>query len=115
VTTEIARVSAAVDALHESDFGAMGRLMAESHASLDKDFQVSCKELNAMAHLASELPGCFGARMTGGGFGGCTVNLVAAEQAKKFAAALAKNYEKETRVKPEIYICEASDGAAQVS
>jgi len=115
VTSEIARVSEAVDALRASDFATMGRLMAESHASLANDFQVSCDELNLMAELASELPGCFGARMTGGGFGGCTVNLVAAEHAEKFASVLAKKYEKETGVKPEIYVCEPSEGAAQVS
>ncbi len=115
VTTEIARVGEAVDALRGGDFAAMGRLMAESHTSLDEDFEVSCKELNTMVRLANELEGCYGARMTGGGFGGCTVNLVEAKHADKFAAALTKKYQKETGVKPEIYICEASDGAAQIN
>src|SRR5579862_3336484 len=67
VTTEIARVEAAADALRAGDFSEMGRLMAASHASLDIDFQVSCAQLNEMVRLASDLPGCYGARMTGGG------------------------------------------------
>lgn len=114
VTTEIARVRDAVTALSSGDFETMGRLMAESHASLDKDFEVSCGELNLMAGLAQQLPGCYGARMTGGGFGGCTVNLVEAKQAVAFSDALQKSYKKETGVKAEIYITEPSDGASQL-
>jgi galactokinase len=115
VTTEIQRVRNAVTALNRADFKTVARLMAESHASLDQDFEVSCDELNLMVGLARQLPGCYGARMTGGGFGGCTVNLVEAKQAVAFPDALQKAYEKKTGVKAEIYITEPSDGASRLS
>lgn len=114
VTTEIARVRDAVAALYRADYAKVGELMAASHESLDKDFAVSCEELNLMAGLAQQIPGCFGARMTGGGFGGCTVNLVEAKSAVSFADDLQKAYKKETGVRAEIYITEPSDGAGQL-
>jgi galactokinase len=115
VISEIARVRAAAEALRASEFKTVGRLMLESHASLDEDFEVSSDELNAMVAIAADLPGCFGARMTGAGFGGCTVNLVAAKRADAFAAELAKKYSQQVGVHPELYICEASNGAGRVS
>jgi galactokinase len=115
VTTEIARVPAAVDALRRGDWEAMRRLMEASHASLDADYQVTSPELNTMVALARELPGYCGARMTGGGFGGCTVNLVRAENAKAFAAELAARYERKIGKRPEVYVCRASDGAGEAS
>src|SRR5205814_7619268 len=81
VITENDRVVRAADALNRSDYAAFGALMAASHASLRDDYEVSCPELDAMADLAAELDGVFGARMTGGGFGGCVVALVEARTA----------------------------------
>jgi len=114
VTTENTRVSAAADALRRGDFNEMGRLMAASHKSLDEDYQVTCDELNAMVALAGELPGCFGARMTGGGFGGCTVNLVNVSDADSFASALAVSYERATGLRPEIFICRSAPAASEL-
>jgi galactokinase len=115
VTTEIARVHAAVAALRQGNFQEMGRLIAESHASLDRDYQVSSTELNTLVALANQLPGLYGARLTGGGFGGCTLNLVRAADAEAFAAELAQRYEEATGVSPEVYICRASDGAGETT
>ena len=114
VTTEMARVHAAVSVLRQADFESFGRLMFESHESLDADYQVTSPELNTMVAIARTLPGILGARMTGGGFGGCTVNLVRAEQAEAFASELARRYEADTGRRPDVYICRASDGAAEV-
>ncbi len=82
-----------------------------SHRSLRDDYQVSCVELDKMVSLVLNLPGVLGSRMTGGGFGGCTVNLVESPHAVNFAAQIAGNYQGETGIQPDIYICEASDGA----
>ena len=90
----------------------LGRLMNESHASLRDDFEVSCEQLNVMVETALAQPDCFGARMTGAGFGGCTVNLVARDQAEVFARSLASRYESKTGLHPEVYICKASAGAS---
>jgi len=113
VTTEIPRVPAAVEALRRGDWDSMRRLMEASHASLDADYQVTSPELNTMVALACELPGCCGARMTGGGFGGCTVNLIRTDQAEAFVAELAKRYEHATGRRPDVYLCRAADGAGE--
>lgn len=115
VTTEIARVHEAVAAFRRRDFAEAGRLMKASHESLKIDYQVSCEELDTMVEIASSLAGCFGARMTGGGFGGCTVNLVASGQVATFSAELARRYLKETGIRPEIYACEPSDAAGEMA
>lgn len=115
VTTEIARVPAAVEALRRGDWEAMGRLMEASHASLDADYQVTSPELNTMVALACELPGYCGARMTGGGFGGCTVNLVRAENTAAFATELAARYEKARGRRPDVYLCCTADAAAEIT
>ena len=111
VVTENARVLAAADALEQQDLHGFGELMAESHFSLRYDYEVSSRELNLMVALAINVEGVYGARMTGGGFGGCTVNLVDAEHVETFQRTVAEGYEQITRLKPEIYICEASQGA----
>ena len=115
VTSEITRVPAAVEALRRSDWDAMRKLMEVSHASLDADYQVTSPELNTMVALARELPGYSGARMTGGGFGGCTVNLVLANHADAFATELTARYERATGRRPDVYLCHASDGASELS
>jgi galactokinase len=114
VTREIARTHEAAAALRRHDFTSLGRLISESHASLAQDYEVSSPELNRMVQMAIEFPGCFGARMIGAGFGGCTVNLVKANAAPDFAARLQTDYEAQTGVLPEIYHCRASPGVEEV-
>ena len=111
VVEEIERSRQAVSLLENGQLAQFGRLMNDCHASLRDLYAVSCPELDVMVRLAQALPGCYGARLTGAGFGGCTVNLVAREQADGFAQTLAAGYESETRLHPEIYICRASAGA----
>jgi galactokinase len=115
VITEDLRTVAASEALLKGDMAEVGRLMAEAHISYSKDFEGSCAEADLMVELANELPGLIGARLTGGGFGGCTVNLVEQSQAEAFAAELGKRYAARTGIKPEIHICRASDGAHRIS
>jgi galactokinase len=115
VITEDLRTVAASEALLKGDMKEVGRLMAEAHTSYSKDFEGSCAEADLMVDLANELPGLIGARLTGGGFGGCTVNLVEQSQAKAFAAELGKRYAAKTGITPEIHICHASDGAHRIS
>jgi galactokinase len=88
-----------------------GELMNECHASLRDLYEVSSPELNVMASIAQSLDGCYGARLTGAGFGGCTANLVKREKADEFARTLSERYEAETGIHPEIYITSASNGA----
>ena len=88
--------------------------MGESHASLRNDFEVSCRELDIMVELAQQVDGVYGARMTGGGFGGCTVNLVKAESVEDFKARIETGYERATGRRPEVYVCTASDGVRRV-
>jgi galactokinase len=85
--------------------------MNECHVSLRDLYEVSCPELNVMVNVAQPIEGCYGARLTGAGFGGCTVNLVANEHVETFARTLAQGYESETGLHPEIYITRASNGA----
>jgi galactokinase len=115
VISENLRTVAAEKALEKSDMKELGRLMAEAHTSYSKDFEGSCAEADLMVDLANELLGVIGARLTGGGFGGCTVNLVEQAKAKAFANELGKRYAAKTGIKPEIHICHASDGAHRIS
>jgi galactokinase len=113
VISENARVRQATKAL-ASGLTRFGTLMYESHASLRDDYRVSCAELDALVDLARRAPGVIGARMTGGGFGGCTVNLVKAECVDAFCAHLAAGYEQAMGRKPDIYVTRAVDGASEV-
>jgi len=88
--------------------------MHEAHVSYSKDFEGSCVEADIMVDLAQDLPGLIGARLTGGGFGGCTINVVESSSAKDFAAALKQRYQQATGINPEIHICHASDGAHRI-
>jgi galactokinase len=114
VITENARVLAAAEALEQNDLHRFGQLMAESHESLREDYEVSAKELDVMVALARGVDGVYGARMTGGGFGGCTVNLVAAQHVEEFKQTVTKQYQQIMALKPEIYVCEPSDGAEEI-
>jgi galactokinase len=111
IVEEIDRTRRAVPLLRSGDVQAFGGLMNECHASLRDLYQVSCPELDVMAGIAQQLPGCYGARLTGAGFGGCTVNLVEHRSADAFADALARGYQAATQRRPEIYVCTASRGA----
>jgi galactokinase len=111
IVTENQRVLAAAKALQSGEADRFGHLMYRSHASLRDDFQVSCKELDLLVDLASSSPGVYGARMTGGGFGGCTVNLLRAGAATAFKERIAQAYRDATGIIPEIYICEPAQGA----
>ncbi|MGP8253914.1 MAG: galactokinase [Terracidiphilus sp.] len=111
IISENLRTVAAAEALLSGNLSALGWLMAEAHRSYSQDFEASCPEADAMVELAQNLPGLIGARLTGGGFGGCTVNLVEQEDAAGFAQALACRYNARTGIKPQIHICHASDGA----
>ncbi len=111
VVEEIERTNQAVILLQHGDIAGFGSLMNECHVSLRDLYEVSIPELDVMARLAQSLSGCYGARLTGAGFGGCVAALVARDQVEAFAENLAAGYESETGRHPEIYICEASDGA----
>jgi galactokinase len=115
VVTENDRVKRAASALETGDVAAFGRFMADSHRSLRDDYEVSTPELDLMVELASGHEGVHGSRMTGGGFGGCTINLVDASQAEEVQQMFEQNYEARTGRKPTILICEASDGAGAVA
>jgi galactokinase len=114
VVEEVERTNRAIPLLKSGDVTAFGKLMNECHTSLRDLYEVSCPELDVMVRVAQSLDGCYGARLTGAGFGGCTVNLVAREDAIRFAESLAKGYETETGLRPEIYITRASNGAELV-
>lgn len=114
VITENARVLAAGQALKHHDLFRFGELMAQSHESLRDDYEVSSKELDLMVDLARKVKGVYGARMTGGGFGGCTVNLVDAGHVEELRQTVAHEYQRITTLKPEIYVCEPADGAEEI-
>jgi galactokinase len=109
ILSENLRVRAAAVALREKDADLFGKLMNESHFSLQYDFQISCFELDVISALAREHPACLGARMTGGGFGGSAVALLYAG-AEDFADYVAENYRKQTGKIPHITLCRATDG-----
>jgi galactokinase len=111
IVEEIDRTRLAGNILADNDIVRFGRLMNECHVSLRDLYQVSCPELDAMVETAWSLPGCYGARLTGAGFGGCTVNLVAQDAVVTFSRELAQGYKRKTSLKPEVYICHAADGA----
>jgi galactokinase len=114
VITENDRTLRAVEAMQGGDAARLGRLMDASHASLRDDFEVSSDELDAMVVCARREEGCYGARMTGAGFGGCAVALVRAGQDRPFVASVVACYRRLTGLTPAAYICRATDGA-QVS
>ncbi len=113
VVSENLRVQEAAEALDRRDLPAFGKLMLESHRSLRDDFEVSSAELDIMVELAEKAEGVYGSRMTGGGFGGCTITLVKAESVEAFRQIMQQGYERVTGRKPEIYICTAADGVGR--
>ena len=113
VISENARTLRAAEVMKRGDAQALGELMNESHASLRDDFEVSSDALNVMVQCALDA-GCYGARMTGAGFGGCAVALVAQEDVERFVQEVAPCYEVRTGRTPEVYVCQATAGAAVV-
>lgn len=114
IITDSRRAEEAAAALERGDLAELGRLMAAAHASYRDDFEASCPEADLMVELANKQPGLIGARLTGGGFGGCTVNLVEEEHVAAFEVAVAAGYQKQTGIKPDVFTCHAADGAQQV-
>jgi galactokinase len=115
VITENLRVQQTVQVLASGDFATIKALFLASHESLRDDYEVSCRELDVMVELALAHPGVHGARMTGGGFGGCTVNLVERSEVQSFRSHIESRYAKATGIMPDIYITAASDGAGPVT
>jgi galactokinase len=111
IISENHRVQDAKTAILADDPGFLGDLMMRSHTSQRDDFVCSCEEIDFLVDCAVKQPGCFGARLTGGGFGGCTVNLVAAEQAEAFVATVGKEYKEAFDIDAASYICDAAAGA----
>jgi galactokinase len=114
VISENARTLAAAAAMQAGDAVELGRLMDASHVSMRDDFEISGPALNIMVACAQEEPGCYGARMTGGGFAGCAVALVRADLAETFAANVAARYAARANLTPAVYVCNASEGASVV-
>jgi len=114
VIYENARVQATADALANDNFAACGRLMNASHASLRDDFEVSCRELDEMADIARSVPGVYGARMTGAGFGGCVVSLVRPDAVSALVQAIETRYPQRTGKTPDVYVVTPTDGAAPI-
>lgn len=92
----------------------MGALFVASHRSLQHDYEVSCEELDFLVDTACSIEGVYGARMTGGGFGGCTVNLVAPEAEAAFRGEIARRYQDRYGVHPETYLCRPAAGASEL-
>ncbi len=113
VTSENQRVLDAAGALRSGNLGEFGRLMYESHRSLRGDYEVSCKELDLLVEIASECKGVYGSRLTGGGFGGCTITLVDSNHANEFQQKLSRRYQEATSITPAIYVCSAAQGAGE--
>ncbi|MCA9838459.1 MAG: galactokinase [Trueperaceae bacterium] len=115
VISEDVRTHKAAEAMRAGDAALLGQLMNGSHDSLRDDFEVTNDALNTMVDIARKQSGCYGARMTGGGFGGCAVALVESDAAESFAKAVSHDYFKATGLEPQLYVCEATEGASTVS
>ena len=105
------RVQAGVQALRGGNYSAFGQLMIESHQSLKDDYEVSCEELDLLVDLAVKQKGVLGARMTGAGFGGCTVNLIEQNYIDGFKESIKNEYRKITGILPDIYVTPPAEGA----
>jgi galactokinase len=115
IVTENERVERAGAALDASRVEEFGRLMNASHVSMRDDYEISCRELDILVELAWRVEGVFGSRMTGGGFGGCTVSMVRADAVERFRASLAAGYAAATGITPDILICSPGDGVGVVA
>lgn len=112
VVTENERVLASRDALRAGDLDTFGKLMQAAHQSYRDDFEASTREIEVLVDAALTVEGVFGSRLTGGGFGGCTVSLVASNAVDQFQHTVASAYERAVGYQPDIYVCKASDGVS---
>ncbi|MDO5134807.1 MAG: galactokinase [Eubacteriales bacterium] len=108
------RTIKAVQALKENQVEEFGRLMNASHVSLRDDYEVSCKEIDILVELAWTLPGVMGSRITGGGFGGCTVSIVKNDAVDAFVKTIGEQYKKKVGHEAEFYVVEIGDGAGRI-
>jgi galactokinase len=115
VVSENERTVRAADALASRDVALFGRLMNESHVSMRDDFEISCREVDQMVALNQAVDGVHGARMTGGGFGGCTISLVEAGAVEAFRQSVAKGYQDATGITPQIFTSTAGAGVGETS
>lgn len=115
VVTEIRRTLEAADALKKKDLSRFGRLMRQSHASLRDDYAVSCEELDLLVDIAEKTTGVLGARMTGGGFGGSTVNLVERKNLDQFKDKISREYLRRTKIEATIFVSDAGNGASEIT
>mmetsp|Transcript_75476 Transcript_75476/g.157416 ORF Transcript_75476/g.157416 Transcript_75476/m.157416 type:complete len:437 (-) Transcript_75476:664-1974(-) len=111
VITENARVLEGVEACKNGDMEKLGKCMSASHASSRDDFGNSCRELDIMQTCAADIPGALGSRLMGGGFGGCTINLVKTECVEAFVEELSRRYQAQTNIAPSVFVCSPGDGA----
>jgi len=115
VNSENARVLAAGQALSSGDVHAFGELMNQSHISMRDDFEVTCAEIDKLVEIAQDFDGCAGSRMTGGGFGGCTVNLVKKDRVPRFIDEVGAEYKNAVGISADFYVITAADGAHEVT
>ena len=115
VVSEVARTKEAVSALRAGDIERFGKLMCESHISLRDDYEVTGLHLDTLAEEAWKIEGVIGSRMTGGGFGGCTVSLVRDEAIETFKQQVGQAYEQKTGIRPDFYVAQISDGAREIN
>jgi galactokinase len=114
IVTENKRVELFVNAAARGLLDHMGELFLESHRSMRHDYEITCDEVDFLVDTAAGIPGCYGARMTGGGFGGCTVNLVAPDAADRFRDQIRARYMERFRIDPAIFRCVPSEGAGEI-
>jgi galactokinase len=112
VVTENARVLRAVESLRTGNIPEFGKLMYDSHLSLQHDYEVSCPELDALVDICAEASGVYGARMTGAGFGGCAISLVEEKSVAELLARIEREYPMKTGKTPAVYVCTFEDGVA---
>lgn len=114
VIEEDDRVLKAIDALKDGDIEKFGNLMNSSHDSLRDNYEVTCFELDTMVDEARKIKGVLGSRMTGAGFGGCTVSIVDGKSVDEYIEKVGKNYEEKTGIKPDFYVTETGDGGKEI-
>ncbi len=114
IVSENQRVLAAVGALARGDLTALGALLTASHRSLRDDYEVSCPELETMVQIAGALPGVYGARLHGGGFGGCALILAATEQASNISDTVRRDYARATGIEPWMHRCTIGGAAGRI-
>jgi galactokinase len=112
--SENQRTLRAAEALRENDLNAFGALLNASHESLRDDYEVSCRELDILVEIAQAQNGVYGSRMTGGGFGGCTISIVQEDRVDSFIKNVTREYARRADIHCEAYICEAAGAAREI-